>query len=120
MRYNSLIVLALLAVSSAIAQVTDPVLMRINGNEVRRSEFEYAFNKNNGNLSGNEQSAEEYLPMYVDFKLKVEEAKALRYDTLSSLKEEFMRDRSQLAESYLIDDAFIVNVLFFIVISFQF
>lgn len=109
MRYNSLIVLALLAVSSAIAQVTDPVLMRINGNEVRRSEFEYAFNKNNGNLSGNEQSAEEYLPMYVDFKLKVEEAKALRYDTLSSLKEEFMRDRSQLAESYLIDDAFIEN-----------
>lgn len=109
MRYKSLIAFAVLAVSSAVAQVADPVLIRINGNEIRRSEFEYAFNKNNGNLGGNEQSAEEYLPMYVDFKLKVEEAKSLRYDTLSSLKEEFLRDRTQLAESYLIDNDFIEN-----------
>ena len=39
---------ALLFISLAVvAQETDPVLMRINGKEIRRSEFEYSLNKNN-------------------------------------------------------------------------
>ena len=109
MRINNLILLMMFFVSSAVAQVADPVLMKINGTDIRRSEFEYAFNKNNGNLSEKGQSVEEYLPMFIDFKLKVEEAKTLRYDTISALKEEFLNDRSQLAESYLTDSAFVEN-----------
>lgn len=97
----------LVASSAAVAQVDDPVLMTVNGKEVRRSEFEYAFNKNNNNLSEQGQNVEEYLPMYIDFKLKVAEAEALRFDTVAALNEEFRRDRDQMAETYLIDSKFI-------------
>ena len=97
----------LLVSTTALAQVSDPVLMRVNGKEVKRSEFEYAFNKNNTNLAGEGQTVEEYLPMYIDFKLKVAEAEALKLDTLSSFREEFERDRNLLAENYLVDTCFI-------------
>ena len=107
MGIRNIAALFLLASTTALAQVTDPVLMRVNGKEVTRSEFEYAFNKNNNNLAGEGQSVEEYLPMYVDFKLKVAEAEALQLDTLTSFKEEYERDRNLMAESYLVDSCFI-------------
>ena len=107
MRLKNIAALLLLASTTALAQVTDPVLMRVNGKEVTRSEFEYAFNKNNTNLAGEGQTVEEYLPMYVDFKLKVAEAEALQLDTLTSFKEEYERDRKLMAENYLVDTCFI-------------
>ena len=97
----------LLFSSSALAQVSDPVLMTVNGKEVTRSEFEYAFNKNNSNLVEGGQTVEEYLPMYIDFKLKVAEAEALGLDTVASFREEYKRDRAQMAEDYLIDPNFV-------------
>lgn len=101
--------LSLFVATGVSAQVDDPVLMTVNGKEVRRSEFEYAFNKNNSNLVDGAQTVEEYLPMFVDFKLKVAEAEAMRLDTLSSFRSEYKNDRDQLAESYLIDSDFIEN-----------
>lgn len=103
------VALLLFAVVAANAQVSDPLLMRINGKDILRSEFEYAYNKNNNNLSEGSQTVEEYLPMFINFKLKVAEAEALHLDTLTSLREEFLNDRSQIAESYLIDENFIVE-----------
>ena len=92
-----------LASAYMMGQSADPVLMRVNGEDVTRSEFEYALNKNNATLEGKVKAAKEYLPMYIDFKLKVAEAKALGIDTLSSFIEEFKADRARQAEDYLID-----------------
>ena len=100
--------LSLVAVAGLSAQVVDdPVLMTVNGKDVLRSEFEYAFNKNRGNISDSLMTAEEYLQMYIDFKLKVVEAEALKLDTLESFKAEYAKDRSQLAESYLTDPDYV-------------
>lgn len=87
-----------------VAQESDPVLMTIAGKDITRSEFEYAFNKNNVSEG---QAAEEYLPLFVNFKLKVAEALAQQLDTLSSFKAEFKKDRDALAEDYLTDKSFI-------------
>lgn len=99
----------MLSTMCAMAQVADPVLMRINGKEIKRSEFEYALNKNNETLGVDRKAVKEYLPMYIDFKLKVAEAEAMHLDTLSSFIEEFNNNRAQLAENYLIDHNYIEN-----------
>lgn len=90
-----------------IAQENNPVLMLINGKEVRRSEFEYALNKNNSALGEDKKAVKEYLPMYINFKLKVAEAETMRLDTLSSFIQELSENRKQLAENYLIDNDYI-------------
>jgi peptidyl-prolyl cis-trans isomerase SurA len=101
-------ILSLVTVAGLSAQVADdPVLMTVNGKEILRSEFEYAFNKNRGNIADSAMTAEEYLQMYIDFKLKVVEAEALGLDTLESFKTEYAKDRSQLAESYLTDPNYV-------------
>lgn len=87
----------------AVAQDADPVLMTVGGKQVKRSEFEYALNKNNATLGKDKKIVKDYLPMYVDFKLKVAEAEAMRLDTLSTFVEELRNNRAQLAEPYLVD-----------------
>lgn len=90
-----------------LAQENNPVLMLVNGKEVRRSEFEYALNKNNVALGDNKKAVKEYLPMYVDFKLKVAEAEAMKLDTLSTFINELSENRKLLAENYLVDNDYI-------------
>ena len=97
----------LFASLSLFAQNADPVLMKVNGVDVTRSEFEYTFNKNNAVQGADVKAVKEYLPMYVDFKLKVAEAKAQGIDTLSSFIEEYKADRARQAEEYLIDNDYI-------------
>ncbi|MBR5276474.1 MAG: peptidylprolyl isomerase [Bacteroidaceae bacterium] len=107
MKKNFLLGLMLLAAGFMFAQSTDPVLFKVGDTEITKSEFEYALNKNNTATGGNAKSAKEYLPMYIDFKLKVVEAKALGLDTLSSFIDEFKADRARQAEEYLLDKEYV-------------
>ena len=104
--------IALLATSvvmglSAMAQSSDPVIMKINGKSITRSEFEYSFNKNNSDGVLDKKTVEEYVPLYVDFKLKVAEAESQRLDTISSLRKELDGYREQMVIPTLVDSAFI-------------
>ncbi len=107
MKKSSLFSLLLFAASTMFAQTDDTVIMKIGDTEVTKSEFEYALNKNNAATGRDAKAAKEYLPMYIDFKLKVEEAKAQRLDTLSSYKEEYLAGRARQAEDYLIDKEYL-------------
>ena len=69
---------------SLSAQTVDPVLMTINGKSILKSEFEYIYNKNNTNNSLDKKSLDEYVDLFVNFKLKVEEAKKQGIDTTKS------------------------------------
>ena len=72
MRRIALLATSLVVGLSAFAQ--DPVIMKINGKVITRSEFEYSFNKNNSDGVIDKKSVDEYVPLFVDFKLKVAEA----------------------------------------------
>ena len=98
---------------SAFAQSNDPVLMRINGKPVTRSEFEYSYNKNS-NIEGavEHKTVDEYVEMFVNYKLKVEAAEAMRMDTLSSFKGEFAQYRDIQLKPFLVDSAFIDSVAY--------
>jgi len=96
--------IAFLALSSgAFAQTTDPVLMTINNKPVLKSEFEYIYNKNNSNNSLDKKTLDEYVDLFVNFKLKVEEARTQGIDTTKSFITELAGYRSQLTKPYLTD-----------------
>ena len=80
---------------TAGAQTSDPVVMTINGQNVTRSEFEYSYNQNNGDEVIEKTTVEQYVPLFVNYKLKVAAALDARLDTLASFKQEFAKYRDQ-------------------------
>ncbi len=94
-----------------IAKANDPVLMTINGKPVPKSEFEYIYNKNNSNNSLDKKTLEEYVDLFINFKLKVEEAKSQGLDTTKSFINELSGYRSQLTKPYLTDQKVDEDVL---------
>lgn len=90
-------------VFSVMAQNSE-VLMTIGKENVTKKEFEYVFKKNNKNAQNpDEKSLREYLDLYINFKLKVIEAKSLGMDTVGSFIKELAGYRKQLAAPYLTD-----------------
>ena len=71
---------------------------------VYNDEFMRVFNKNKRDKAAPSQlEIEEYLDLYVKFKLKVEEAYRLQMDTVPSFINELAGYRTQLAQPYLTD-----------------
>ncbi len=87
------------------AAQSDPVIMKVNGKKVLRSEFEYSFNKNNSEGVIDKKSVDEYVDLFINYKLKVEAALAEHYDTLTSYKKEFAQYRDQQVLPLLVNDA---------------
>lgn len=85
------------------AQEKDPTLLTIGGKEVKLSEFNAIFNKNKTDEKITDEAINEYLDLYIKFKLKVREAEALGYDTLPKFINELKGYRKQLAQPYLTD-----------------
>ena len=97
----------------ASAQVSSPVLMEVNGKKITKAEFEYSYNKNNSVDGAVEhKTVDEYVQMYVDYKLKVVEAEALRLDTLSSFVKEFRQYRDMQLTPLMIDNEFIDSIAY--------
>lgn len=85
------------------AQDKDPVLLEVGGNKVHLSEFEAIYKKNNKNDKVDRKDLEDYLELYINFKLKVKEAEELGMDTVVAFKKELAGYRAQLARPYLTD-----------------
>ncbi|GAB1416453.1 peptidylprolyl isomerase [Paludibacter sp.] len=85
--------------------------MEINNKPVLKSEFEYIYNKNNSNNALDKKSLDEYVDLFVNFKLKVEEAKTHGIDTTKAFKDELNGYRDQLIKPYLTDHKAEENVL---------
>ncbi|MDO4318954.1 MAG: peptidylprolyl isomerase [Bacteroidales bacterium] len=85
------------------AKTNDPVLMNVAGKDVRLSEFEYLYNKNNAQQV-QPQTLDEYVDMFVNFKLKVAAAEAEGIDTTDTFMGEYLKFRNELADPYLRDD----------------
>ncbi len=95
----------LLVSAVALAQNDDPVIMVINGQPVSRSEFEYSFNKNNSEGVIEKKTVDEYVDLFINYKLKVAAALDAHFDTLSSFRREFLQYRDQQVRPSFIDDS---------------
>jgi peptidyl-prolyl cis-trans isomerase SurA len=78
-------------------------LMVIGGRPVSVEEFNYIYKKNNINNSANysRQSLEEYLQLFINYKLKVRQAEDMGMDTLNDLVSEYKGYEQQLYESHI-------------------
>lgn len=86
---------------AVLAQTSDPVVMTVNGKDVRKSEFEYIYNKNNSENAIDKRSLDEYIVLFTNFKLRVAEAETQGMDTTAAFHRELNEYREQLAVPYL-------------------
>ena len=87
-------------------------LVTIDSEDITVDDFMYVYQKNNtqGDVM-DKKSVDEYLDLYINFKLKVREAEALGYDTVKTFQEELAGYRKQLAEPYFVDESIIDEML---------
>lgn len=91
-------------VATAAKKGDDPTLMTVAGKDVKLSEFEYLYKKNNSQQL-QPQTIDEYVDMFVTYKLKVADAEAAGIDTTAAFIKEFSGYRDELARPYLRDAA---------------
>jgi len=98
------ITLALAATAFTASAQEDPIVMRINGTAVPRSEFEYNYNKNNSEGVIDKKNVEEYAELFINYKLKVLAALDDHLDTLSSYQKEFRQYRDMQIRPLLVPE----------------
>ncbi len=89
----------------------DKVLMTIDGQPVMSSEFVYIYEKNNQETALDQKNMDEYLDLFINFKLKVREAEARGIDTTEAFKKELSGYRAQATPKYMKDEAAIDSLV---------
>lgn len=81
----------------------DAVLMTLENEKITVRDFEYIFKKNSADESVTKQSLDEYIELFINYKLKVLAAKDAKLDTNQAFISELAGYRKQLARPYLTD-----------------
>lgn len=102
MKFKLALAAGLLASAATVSAQNDPVIMTIGGEPILKSEFEYIYNKNSSS-SLDKKSLDEYVDLFVKFKMKVMEAKERQLDELPSYQNEYKTYKDQLLLPYLVD-----------------
>ncbi len=99
------VILAVFITLSSFAQQEDNrVLITIGDEKINVSEFLNVYMKNNVDTDlADKKSMKDYLGLYINFRLKVKEARDLGMDTATAFVNELAGYRKQLAEPYFND-----------------
>ncbi|RCS28078.1 peptidylprolyl isomerase [Polaribacter sp. WD7] len=106
---KKVIVLFVLSISfSVFSQKKDKVLVTIDGEATKVSEFKRVYEKNLDAIDDDEaKDVTKNLELYINYRLKVKEAYKNKLDTLPSYKREMETYKNQLSAPYLQDTTFI-------------
>lgn len=96
---------------AALAQ--KDIIVSIDNNNYTKSEYEKIYTKNNTQLNDESEvkTPDEYLDLFINYKLKVIEAEKQGLDTLKTFKDELAGYREELAKPYLTDITITDSVL---------
>ncbi len=107
-----LIALIALTCVSVSAQNENSILFSIDNNPIYTSEFLRVYNKNLNILTDETQKdIDNYLDLFINYKLKVTQAQDLGLDTIASYQSELLTYKKQLMEPYLRDDSAVDSLI---------
>ena len=86
-------------------------VLTIDSQNISLEEFKNVFNKNNNNTELTKEYLDEYMQLFVNFKLKVKEANELGLDTIAAFVTELEGYKKQLALPYLRNNEFDEDML---------
>lgn len=91
--------------SITYAQTDNDIVIEVAGEKISKKEFVDMYQRNNPNPEKKiiKKDLNEYLDLFINFKLKLAEARKLGLDTLPEYKNEVNSYRKQLVEPYLND-----------------
>lgn len=104
MKIKYILTLCLITITHFISaqKSNDEVLFWIDDEPFKVSEFLRVYNKNLDLVKDDSQKEiDKYLDMYVNYQLKVKEAKLLGYDQKPTYKREFRNYKAQLTKNYM-------------------
>lgn len=99
----SIKILATIFLLGLTTNLAAQTIVTIAGEEIPTKDFIAMYNKNNIN-EDDKMSVEDYMQLYINFKLKVKEAQAMGLDKDPAFIAELNGYRDQLAKPYLIDE----------------
>lgn len=103
--------LVFLASTTVFSQNKKDVLMTIDGNPVYANEFERVYKKNLDLVQDESQKdIDGYLQLFIDYKLKITEAKAQKLNEQEVYQSELAKYRDQLSRNFLYEDKFTENL----------
>ena len=94
----------LLTLLSFLFSAKSQVLFTYGNHPVSKQEFLNAYNKNKDATLSQGSSLQDYLQLYIAYKLKVQAAKDLRMDTLPGFKADIINFENQIEANYLFDE----------------
>ena len=92
-----------MAMGNLFAQSNSDILMKVGNEKVSKGEFVSAYQKNNLISEASEKDLREYLELYANYRMKVQEAESLRMDTSVAFQRELSSYKNQSAQQYLTD-----------------
>ncbi|MFT4660465.1 MAG: peptidyl-prolyl cis-trans isomerase SurA [Patiriisocius sp.] len=104
MKKTSISIALGLIISLVGANVFAQTILTIDDNTISKQAFEDIYKKNNKETNPSKEDLDEYMGLFINYKLKVMEAEKLRLDTNLVFIKELDGYRNQLAAPYLIDN----------------
>lgn len=104
LRYFSVFLLTLFSLEGQAQSISKDVLFTVDGDSIYTSEFIRVYNKNLDLVQDESQKdVDEYLTMFINYKLKLKEAKSLGFDKKPSYIRELATYKQQLAQNFITD-----------------
>lgn len=111
-KYFLIIVFSLSFFVNQAQNSTDEILFTVENDPVYVSEFTRVFNKNIDLVKDESQKdVDEYLKLFINYKLKLKEAKSLGFDKKPTYISELANYKSQLAKNYITDSKVTDNLI---------
>ncbi|WP_111308179.1 peptidylprolyl isomerase [Confluentibacter sediminis] len=104
LKYFSVFLLTLFLLEGQAQSKNKEVLFSVDGDSIYTSEFIRVYNKNLDLVQDESQkNVDEYLNMFINYKLKLKEAKSLGFDKKPSYNRELTSYKQQLAQNFVTD-----------------